>query len=285
MKAIKRFLYFTVFMFLICCCFLFVACSGNYNTDISDKESSPGLDGYLSNDEIKINENIPSRKIIYNAQISLTVEDIKQGQTTLSQKLNSDEWIENSRINDTYATVVLRIKSSRLNDFLSSLQSMGKVENYSIESYDVSENYYDNTVKKATLETEQTTLLALLEKATSINDVLAITERLSEIDVELQSINGVLNRYDSLIDYSKVTVSMYTPTTYHEDTFWDKLVYGFSIGLEIAEGVLLFVLCVLPFGIIIGGIVLSILFVVKKCKQKKQQKNTLNEKNNDDKLG
>ena len=101
-------------------------------------------------------------------------------------------------------------------------------------------------------------------------DILQINRRLSEIESELKQIQGTLNTYDSLIDYSKVTINFDTPTTVEKETFGSKLGDAYKVGLGVAENIFIFVLVVLPFAAVIGGIVVLSIFLSKKQKAKKK---------------
>lgn len=215
-------------------------------------------------------ETAPDRKIIYTASTYLTVEDLSKGVADVRAMLNSDEWVESSNLSAYSASMVVRIKSNRLESFLDGLKGVGTVKNSEINSKDVSINYYDNTVRKETLETEQARLIELLAKTENISDMLQINRRLSEIETELKEIQGTLNNYDSLIEYSKVTVSFDTPTTVQKETFGSKLGDAYKVGLTVAENIFIFVLVVIPFVVVIGGIVILSIYLSKKQKAKKK---------------
>lgn len=235
----------------------------NYGYDNSSNESKGEIENVSES-----GETTAERKIIYTAEVNIKSSDVKGVQKTVTDMLNSDEWIEKSTVADGYATLTVRIKTERLNSFLASLEENCEVTSKELSSTDVSLNYYDNVTKKTTLETEQARLLVLLEKAESISDIMQINKRLSEIESQLKQIEGKLNNYDSLIEYSQVTVSIRTPYEIQKDTFGAKLSRSFKNGLNFAENLFIFVLTALPFVIVIGGIVVLIIFLVKKNKRK-----------------
>lgn len=252
---------------------VFVGCSaGSYypdeypsGSDYDGKynEASGAYDGI---DTSESGEASPDRKIIYTASTRLTVENIKEASSAVRAKLNADEWIESSSIENSYARFVFRIKSSRLESFLNELEGIGEVSSTSISSDDVSLSYYNNTVRKATLEAEQTRLISLMGEA-SVSEIITINKRLSEIETELKRIEGTLKNYDSLVDYSTVTVNIYTKTTVQKETFGSKLLDSMEGGLKFAEALVIFLLTALPFIIVIGGIVVLVIYLVKRHKK------------------
>lgn len=77
--------------------------------------------------------------------------------------------------------------------------------------------YSDLESRKKTLTTEQERIWALLEKADTLEAVIALEERLSEIRYQLESMESQLKLYDNQVDYSTVSihiseVAVYTPT-------------------------------------------------------------------------
>lgn len=228
--------------------------------------------GYESESKDYIDEDsesvdvAPDRKIIYKASTRLTVDDIKEASNTIKGKINADEWIESSSIESSYATFVFRIKSSRLDAFLNELEGIGEVSSTSVSSENVSLSYYNNTVRKSTLEAEQARLISLMDEA-SVSEIITINKRLSEIETELKKIEGTLKKYDSLVDYSTVTVNLSTKTVVQKETFGSKLLESMEGGLKFAEALTIFLLTALPFIIVIGGITILIVYLVKRHKK------------------
>ena len=56
--------------------------------------------------------------------------------------------------------------------------------------------------------TEQERLIELLEKAESMEDIITIESRLSEVRYELQSYESTLRTYDNKVNYSTVSVDI-----------------------------------------------------------------------------
>ena len=271
----KKLLLSVVCIILACLCFLSVGCAknndmgGGYYPNNSGPEST---DKSESGSGDSSTETSPDRKIIYSVYVSYVVDNLEGCEESISSKLKNDEWVESSSLSQDYATVVVRIKTERLDEFMSSLDGLGEISSYTKESEDISERYYDKTVRKTALENEQTRLLELQEKATTLADLLAINTRLSEIDAELASINGTLNKYDSLVEYSTVTINLRVTYRGTEYTFWDQLLDGLSIGLDIAGGLLIFIICAIPYGAVATGIFFLVRYLVRRNKAKKAAK-------------
>ena len=70
----------------------------------------------------------------------------------------------------------------------------------------VSAAYYDTESRKTALETKRERLLALLEKAENMEDIIALESALSDVQYEIESLSGTLRDYDRLISFSTVEI-------------------------------------------------------------------------------
>ena len=129
----------------------------------------------------------------------------------------------------------MRIPSAHLDPFLFQINEQSNVTNRSESIEDVTLQYSDIESRKKTLAVEQERLWALLEKADTLEAVIALEERLSEIRYELESFESQLRLYDNQVDYSTVylnidEVRVFTPTT--PDSVATRIQKGFTRNLE-----------------------------------------------------
>lgn len=107
-----------------------------------------------------------------------------------------------------YAWLTLRIPADRLDEFVTVVSGLGNVTSQNESVQDVTLQYVDVESHIEALETEQTRLLELMERAENMEDIITIENRLSEIRYELQSYESTLRTYDNRVDYSTVNVSI-----------------------------------------------------------------------------
>ena len=107
-----------------------------------------------------------------------------------------------------YAELTVRIPSDQLDTFLKEVEAAGNVTNRSENTTDVTLRYSDIESRKKTLAVEQDRLWALLEKADSLDSVIVLEQRLTDIRYELESYETQLKTYDDQVDYSTVTLSV-----------------------------------------------------------------------------
>ncbi len=107
-----------------------------------------------------------------------------------------------------YAWMTLRIPADRLDEFVTVISGLGNVTSQNESVQDVTLQYVDVESHIQALETEQDRLLELMEQAESMEDIITIESRLSEIRYELQSYESTLRTYDNQVDYSTVSISI-----------------------------------------------------------------------------
>lgn len=129
------------------------------------------------------------------------------------------------------AHLQIRIPQNRVDEFTGRVKEKGNVtrENEAVE--DVTLAYVDLESHKKMLLTEQQRLMELLERAETIEDIIALESRLSEVRYQIESMETQLRTYDNLVDYSTINlyieeVERYTPQP--EMGTWERIQKGFS---------------------------------------------------------
>jgi len=101
----------------------------------------------------------------------------------------------------------------------------------------VGEAYYDSEARLATQRTKLERLQKLLEEAAGLEDIILLEQALSETELQIEYLTGDLRRYDSLIGYSTVNITLgevYRLTTDEEvvQSFPQRLAAAFGTGLR-----------------------------------------------------
>lgn len=133
------------------------------------------------------------------------------------------------------AYMTVRIPSTKLDQFVDSMETNANITNKSETTTDITLKYSDLESRKKSLTIEQDRIWALLEKADTLEAVIALEERLSEIRYELESMESKLRLYDNQVDYSTVYVNIsevkvYTPTA--PATIGERIHKGFTRNVE-----------------------------------------------------
>ena len=173
------------------------------------------------------------------------------------------------------SNLTIRIPKDNLDDFLNMVSDLGNVTNRSENVQDVTLTYVDLESHRDVLQTEQERLLQLLEQAESVEDIITIEQRLSDVRYQLESMESQLRSYDNQVDYSTVylyinEVEAYTPV--EEETAWERISTGFvdslkSIGEGIKEAAIWFVIHI-PYLVIWAIVIVIIILILKKIKKR-----------------
>ncbi len=185
------------------------------------------------------------------------------------------------------ANMTIRIPAAQLDDFLNTISGIGNVIRRSENEDDITLTYVDLESHKAALLAEQTSLLELLEKAETVEDIITLQSRLSDIRYQLESMEAQLRTFDNKVDYSTVylnidEVEVLTPV--QEKTTWERISEGFmnslkNIGNGFKEFAVWFVIN-LPYLILWAAIIAVMIFVtlffVNRGDKKRAKKNLEN---------
>lgn len=116
----------------------------------------------------------------------------------------------------------IRVPSESLNTFLREVSRLGELENTSLQSQDVTEEYYDLELRLNVAKAEEKRLLQLLETtAGNLTDVLAVEKELHRVRTEVERLTGLMRRVSHLVQYSTVTVTAYQRSIYVPETVPD----------------------------------------------------------------
>ena len=181
------------------------------NNDVSPEMGAPAEE---SQDDTG-SESTPDRKIIYSADVSLNVIEFDEQVAKIKASLNSDEWFDTESVSSSYAFFVVRVKTERLDAFIADITEGISSDAMSLEktATDISLTYQSKEDQITALNEEKTLLTTYLEDESIVP--LDAIRRIAEINTEIARLNGELNSFDSLVDYSKVTIRLnktYTPS-------------------------------------------------------------------------
>ena len=132
------------------------------------------------------------------------------------------------------AAYTLRIPADRLEDFRAGIGGSVNIVDESSKISDITDRYYDVDTRIATLKVEEERLLAMLEKATELEYLITLEQRLSEVRYEIESYTGTLRRYDSQVSYSTVNLTLDEVVEYTEVIEAPKS-FGEELGIAFRE--------------------------------------------------
>jgi len=234
-------------------------------------------------------------KIIYRCFLDIETQEFD----TLIEKLNSEidrlgGYIESSQISGKryYTTearngsIVARIPKDKVSEFVNTVNSDSNANVINKEELtdNVTLAYIDTESRKKSLEIEQERLFALLEKTDTLENIIELESRLSDIRYELQNYESQLRTYDNQVEYSTITMNVQeveriTPDVAVKKTVGSRIKNGFSDTMyNISEGLknfLVWFVVNIPYLLIWAAFIIIILLIVRKYYKKKNEKNTI----------
>ena len=173
-----------------------------------------------------------------------------------------------------YANMTIRIPKDNLDTFLTVVAEQSNIISRSESVMDVTLQYVDLESHKKALIAEQDRLLELIEQAETVEDIITIEGRLSEVRYQLESMESQLRTFDNKINYSTVylyidEVERYTPT--ETTTVWQRIGSGFmeslsGVGRGISNFIIWFIVHIPYIVVWAVSIVAAFLIVRAVCK-------------------
>ena len=152
-------------------------------------------------------------KLILNANLTLETQDFDKASADI-EKMAADAggYLESSSLSgdagSRHASYVLRIPQEKFEAFYEQLGSSVHVVYSSRSSEDVTEQYTDIETRLATLTTKHERLLALLDQADKMEDIISLENALADCEYEIDSLTGSKRHYDDLVGFSTFYVDL-----------------------------------------------------------------------------
>jgi hypothetical protein len=163
-------------------------------------------------------------------------------------------------------TVVVRVPADQFEAALNELRALGTVVGEELSGQDVTAQFVDLDARLRNWEAQETVLLGLMQKATTIDDSIKVQRSLEDVQLAIEQLRGQIRMLGDQADFSTITVTLsevapavvpVPPPKPKPATFaraWNRAVHGLAVvgaGVVVAFGyglpLVLFVL--VPIGI------------------------------------
>lgn len=224
-----------------------------------------------------------SQKLIRKVRLTVETDDYQAFIETLNGKIAElGGYVEDIEASTSgsypHATIIIRVPANQLTALSDGVAGIGNVTYKHDSQQDVTLQYVDTESRIQALRTEQDRLLALLEQAGNLSEVLEIEDRLSYVRYELESYERSLRALANQVSYATATVEVtqvrvFTPT--EELGFWENIREGLADntkGLwELLKDVFSALVISLPYLLVFVILPLIILIVVLKRHSRKKK--------------
>lgn len=217
-------------------------------------------------------------KIIKTAYASIETNKVKEAyDKALNLVKKYDAIILNasmSKYDDAEeAQLLIKLSPEHFMTLLDELNTIGRVESKSITEEDVTEEYYDVKARLANARKVQDRLFGILKRANKVEDILKVEKEIERVGEKIEVLEGKIRYFDSKVDYSRITITIYSKETQFIDLgsigrgFGDAINYAIHFFFII----IWFIIIIIP--LIVVTLVLRpvVAFIIKRMKKKKRK--------------
>ena len=159
---------------------------------------------------------VAGRKVISTASVSLEVETVQEAVDqvrTIAESVGGfvEHLTSGGGPMRQRATITIRVPQTDFSGVLLRIEGLGTVHDTTQGSEDVSERFIDLKARLGSALLEEKSMLALLEKANAVSEVLAIERELARVRSEIERFQGQLDFLERRIALATITVTLFLP--------------------------------------------------------------------------
>jgi len=224
----------------------------------------------VETNEIIVNDAVPeeskekpqvrtSRKIIKEGFVEFETSDIEETKKQVMAAVSLyDAYVasdaERKMNNNTNYTLVVRVPSAKFDAFLSSAtRNVSQFDEKRISVKDVTAEFIDTEIRLKTKKEIELRYLQLLQKASTVKDILNIEKEAGIVRTEIESSEGQLKLLTDQIRYSTLTIKFYK-TSPVSVLFSSQIYAAFERGWEFLLAGFLMIISFWPFIILTLGL-------------------------------
>lgn len=219
-----------------------------------------------------------NRKRIIKARVFMETKKMEETLQNLEDALDAvGGYVESSNIrnenNRKESKLIYRIPTENLNTFKSKLSGAGNIISETINSDDITSDYYDTQSRLKVARITRKNLMKLLDKADKLSTIIQLQNKLEDKNYEIDQLTGKLKMWDVLMAMSKYTINI----TEVEDlsvkslSFLDRAGKAFegtwSSFITFCQNFIIGFIWAIPTLIVLALAILIIILVVKRLKK------------------
>jgi hypothetical protein len=205
------------------------------------------------------------RKLVKTATLRIRVENLSAADDAVTALLKKyDAYAASTNIEENSRYYSLRVPAKFYDIFLTETGSMGRLINRYENTEDVTLRYYDLEGRLATKKELLKTFQSYLGKAKTIEEILSVEARLSELQYDIEGTGIQLRNLANRVDYATIDLSLHGPVNSSPNrglTFGERVkqLFGGFGGFLSAVAMILLVIVIYGIPILL---LLGLLFVL-----------------------
>jgi len=158
---------------------------------------------------------VVERKIIRTSSLEMVVRrpaDTAEKITAMAEGMGGYlETANGGGQNATSGALTIRVPAARLQEARAEIRKLGlRVESEKVDAQDVTRQYVDQDARIRNLRAEEAQLLAILKQAATVKDMMAVSERLSEVRGQIEQQQAEFNALSRQIETVAIAISLRT---------------------------------------------------------------------------
>lgn len=270
----------------------------DYQYDYKEESASDDYDGSEAYDSTETTKSADEtstsqRKLIKNGSIEIRSNDVEASYENVLKLVEKHAGF-NTNLNRSETDARLNIyaefgiPADKLDQFIEEVNQAETVDYVNISAEDITDVYYDATIRLETSEKSLEKYYEFLADAKKIEDMIHIQGEIDRITEDIELLKGSLKRWDSQVDYSYISIEFLqkqAPVSGRREVefssmSWDDFKYWVNSGwnsilssmVSALQWLAIAILVSLPVIIPILLIVLLIVFIYKRRKKSRLKK-------------
>ncbi len=232
-----------------------------------------------------------SEKIIYSAQAQIETLDFDASTAAVQSLMEQyNAFLESSSVSGghlgsdpssslRWASYILRVPREYYGAMTGDLDTVGSVISLTSYADNITAQYTDTESRLQTYEIEEQRLLDILAQAESVEDMIQLESRISDVRYQKESLTAQLQNWDNQVSYSTVDifiqeVQVLTPEPEAEKSYWQQVGDGFLSTLRAmgrtGKTLLRLLVAALPVLVLVALVVLAVVLTVRRRKKAAQ---------------
>ena len=206
-------------------------------------DAGSGSQAQVNEDEVKESAESSGNKrmLIKTVHMEVESEDIDTMVRNVEKRVDElGGYVENMSVNNQKysnsetktADITARVPVEKLDQFVNEVEGQSNVLSRSSNAEDVTLRYVDMQARMDSLQTEYDRISELLKEADSLDNIIELENRLTDIRYEMQSYGAQMKAMKNQATYSTIYLNVkqvieYTPVVVQEKTRLERMSDGF----------------------------------------------------------
>jgi hypothetical protein len=256
--------------------------SAQKSADESGNDAAKGEQADQANQQ----NGAPERKVIYNANVRVVVKQYQAAQDKFEGFIErvggyvSNRTIEKRSGSYITVTITMRVPAAEFKNAMKFLGELGYIESESVNSDDITDQYYDLAARLDNAKKSESQLLEIMAKQTSnLTEYLAVHQELTRVRGDIESMEGRLKLWNHLVAFSTITAVLEERTNYEPPpppTFLSRIGDGFgdSLGALVAfvKTIAVVIVMLIPWLVAMAVVIVPLVLLVRRSNKKKTER-------------